>query len=420
MSVNRLYDWVSQSIADSEGYVGPSMEYVNSCIAFDKRDLLKIIRAISDPTFANTLETFFKDPSNSISSVRVFPFAIPVEDRVSIVKYLGTRIPSGDYYCQGRRVDESFYQTVTCIYDRQGYPPSRSAKWYELNGYRRITVWLPFYGEVELQPNDIANKNIKVFYSISLTGELVYYITKEDSFVTPSVTEYFDVIIGKYSTNVAVEIPIGSTNQHAINRDLIIKGLEAAVQIAGSIAIGLTGGVTAVSTASSSSVKTIAASTISQTRSSAPYSRLKTTGKIDSEFTVSESSRSSRVYSESPSRRVIETCQGVANNAIASANNFYARGSSEITKNVTLEQFGPRYVIISYYDSILVDDGHAHFVGLPCCKRDTVGNFSGFTKLSGFRLEDFSLDAAVPTMKELELLEDVLINGFIINSSTEV
>lgn len=407
--------WISRSLTEAEGLVVPTIDYVNTTMVLSKHQMLELIKAITMPSFITTITTFFKDPSNAISSVKMFPFSIPTSSLCNI-KYLGTTLADENGYgYKAKSIDPYFFSSLTLLFDRVIGPHNVDRAWYTLNGMTKVYMYLPYYGEVELQPNDVIGKNIRVYYSISVTGDMMYYITKRE--YIPLSADWSEVLIGKYSTNVAIDIPVGSTNLHAINRDLIIKGLETAVAVAGAIAMGVSGGATGTSSTVGSAVTRTATTNVIKSRSPAKGSRLKITETRDVTTESSRSYEGNRIYSVPVSKQIIDAAQTVANNSISALNNFFARGSSENTKNINLEQFGPRRVCVAIYSPILNDDNHKHFVGLPYNKEGIVGDFLGFTKLLAFRLEEFSDSDPVPTLNEIEMLKDILSSGFIIRSA---
>ena len=408
--------WISRTLNESDGLVVPTINYVNTTMVLSKRRMLELIRAVTMPSFITTITTFFRDPSNAISSVKMFPFAIPTSSLCNI-KYLGTTLADGDGYgYKAKSIDPDFFSSLTILFDRVIAPePKFGRKWFTLNGMTKIYMYLPYYGEVELQPNDVVGKDIRVYYSISVTGDLMYYITKREYIALSN--DWSEVLIGKYSTNVAIDIPVGSTNLHAINRDLIIKGLETAVAVAGAIALGVSGGATGASSTAGSAVTHTATTNVVKSRSTAKGSRLKVTEVRDITSDSSRLYEGNRTYSIPVAKQIIDASQTVANNSISALNNFFVRGSSENTKNINLEQFGPRRVCVAIYSPILNEDNHKHFVGLPYNKEGVVGDFLGFTKLLAFRLEEFSNLDPVPTLNELEMLRDILSSGFIIKAA---
>lgn len=408
--------WISRTLNESDGLVVPTINYVNTTMVLSKRRMLELIRAVTMPSFITTITTFFRDPSNAISSVKMFPFAIPTSSLCNI-KYLGTTLADGDGYgYKAKSIDPDFFSSLTILFDRVIAPgPQFGRKWFTLNGMTKIYMYLPYYGEVELQPNDVVDTDIRVYYSISVTGDLMYYITKREYIALSN--DWREVLIGKYSTNVAIDIPVGSTNLHAINRDLIIKGLETAVSVAGAIALGVSGGATGASSTAGSAVTHTATTNVVKSRSTAKGSRLKVTEVRDITSDSSRLYEGNRTYSIPVAKQIIDASQTVANNSISALNNFFVRGSSENTKNINLEQFGPRRVCVAIYFPILNEDNHKHFVGLPYNKEGVVGDFLGFTKLLAFRLEEFSNLDPVPTLNELEMLRDILSSGFIIKAA---
>lgn len=404
--------WVSRYYPWQHGAVNPTNPYINSSIVLTYRELFKLVYSISSPSFLDSLNRFFSDASNAISTIKMFPFVIP-RLQTGPIWYLTSELTYDNSACTGGYLDRDFIEHLYAIFNQTLGETPGDPSWYETNGYSKVFVYLPFYGEIELPATDVINKQVKVYYSVSETGELMYFIT-----VTRDIdsSQQNERLIAKYSTNIAVDIPIGSSNLHAVNRNLAIQLATGAVSIASIVALGATGGV--VSTSAGVAALTTNTSDVSESfaRGDQPYSKIKRVSETTHTTSVTSNSNFSSSTKIPSSKLIIEGCSAAASSSLNALQNFCARSTSEITKSANLEQFGPRRVIVTVYSPIMHEDNHAHYCGLPLAKEDVVSNYSGFTKLSAFHLENFNSSEAAPTLSEINMLEDILIDGFIIRA----
>lgn len=405
--------WLKRELLWENGYVNPTTPYVNSSIVLSYREMFSLVDSITSPSLISSLKTFFVDPSNSISTIKCFPFRIPRQP-VGRLRYITTSLEYGSgSYCTGGYIDESFLQYLHLIFDRIIGQAPGDLSWYETTGYSKVFMYLPFYGEVELPATDVINKRVKVYYSLSETGDMMYFITVVRDIGSSNQIER---ILAKYSTNVSVDIPIGSSNLHSVNRNLAIQMAKGAVSIATIAALGATGGV--VSTSAGASFVASATTDVAESfaRGDQPYSKIKKMSETTHNISVTRDSKFSSSTKIPSSKLIIEGCSNAASSSINALQNFCNRPTSEVTKSANLEQFGPHRVIVTVYSPIRHVDNHAHYCGLPLIKEDLVSHYTGFTKLSAFRLDNFNSNDATPTLSEIHLLEDILIDGFIIRA----
>ena len=405
--------WINRALSNSDGYCSPTSPYINSSIVLNSLEMFDLVTAISSPTISQSLKSFFTDASNAVASIKMFPIPIRRQS-IGPIRYLTTDLKnSNDEPCVGGYVDPVFLQQLKIVFFEWIGRQADKLSWYETTGYSKVFVFLPYYGEVELPATDVINKILTVYRSLSVTGDVMYYIT---------VTRYIDGsnqeerLIAKYSTNIAVDIPLGSSNMHAANLNVAIQAAKGAISIASIAALGAAGGV--VSTSAGTAAATTVTSDISESfaRGDQPYSKIKKMSETSHTTSVTRNSTFSSSTKIPTSKLVIDGCSAVAQSSINALENFGVKPTSEITKSANLEQFGPHRVIVTVYSPIMHNDNHAHYCGLPLVKEDLVSNYIGFTKLSAFRLENFHPNEATPTLKEIKLLEDILIDGFIIRA----
>lgn len=400
--------WVQRSIPWNDGFVNPTMPNVNSSIVLTYSELITLIASITSPTLIDSMKTFFVDPSESISSVKVFPMSIPRKN-VGRLSYITTQLTYSGDNCTGAYIDDSFLETLHLAFDKVLGTAQGELAWHQSTGFTKVYMYLPFYGEVELPATDVVNKRVRVHYSLSETGDIMYFITVVTAVGGTNFLK--ERLLTKYQTNIAVDIPIGSSNLHSVNRNLVIQAAKGAVAIASIGAFMASGATLSTVSAVSSNPSVIENYAESYGRGEGKYAKLKKMSESTSTTRKSDT-RTYNSQTQVPTSKLIIDCgNAVASSSIDALRYCGTRPTAENTKSSQLEQFGPRRIIVSVFSPLLNDDGHEHFYGLPLVKRDAVSNYQGFTKLSAFRLNNFSNN---PTATELTLLEDLLVSGFII------
>lgn len=403
--------WFTTGLKYSEGLISSTSPYINSAIALSYNELLRLVFAMSSPTLLDSIKTFFVDPSDAVGSIKMFPFVIPKMNQGNL-QYLTQEFTYDNEPITGGYVAESFYSNLTQIFSGSLHPAGYVPKWYDYNGYTTIKVYLPFYGEVEIPPNEIIDREVRVYYAIDPSGDLLYFITALEYSTDTSHGSH--KVIGKYRTNIAVDIPFGSSNLNDVNKNLILTSINTGIS-----ALALMAGIAVppVATSTIETSPTISTErTVVRARGEGKYSRMRDIGSTETTIATGGTS-TTKTYTSRPN--VAQVLSDVASNSINSLNNKSTKFTGEIAVKPNLEQFGPTQVIMSICRPRLVEDNHAHYIGLPLNKYDVIGNYRGFTKVSGVRFGEFNITGPIPTLTEIDKIHSMLMDGIIIEEAQE-
>ena len=156
----------------------------------------------------NSLSKVFTDPSQCILSLHVLPFT-PTSSTPITVTFGGfassVSLPPATEQ----------YHDVDCG------SLSFSEYWgnyLDYNPYTRITCCLPFVGQVDLDPDEVMNKTVKVKYRVDvITGSFVCFLYVDG-----------DKVLGQYAGNMAQQVPITSADYSRLNAAILGVAATAA------------------------------------------------------------------------------------------------------------------------------------------------------------------------------------------------
>lgn len=410
-----MSDPIIYNLDASAGAMIPIRTGVQNALVLTDEQLATLTACLADPTIFTTLENFFTDNSNCITGIYMFPRRLPIQGARRNLQLLDKNLVAQFRWEDGAFLLASAYELNSRFYTFQStllppcYIPPRTddLAYWDFNGYTKIVVFLPFYGNVELQPNDVMGKYIKVTYAhSSVSGDILYFITASDtsSFTTSR-------LITTVTANIAVEIPLGSTNKGAIQRNLMLAGLSA-------VAAVVTGGASIALSASGTPFQQYNSTS---TATTTERNRNPSTNRLRTQREVSVSAE--RVSSKDVpiSRQVLNTVSHLAQNSISAVNNAYISSQTEVVKTPTLMQYAAHNVRITIYRPRFAPSEYNTYIGKPYGQRGLLGNFSGFVKVSGLHFNNFGHpNEPVPTSSELDIIKSLLFDGVIINTITDV
>ena len=156
----------------------------------------------------NSLSKVFTDPSQCILSLHVLPFT-PTSATPITVTFGGyassvSLPPATEQYHDVDCGSLSFSEYW--------------ANYLDYNPYTRITCCLPFVGQVDLDPDEVMNKTVKVKYRVDIiTGSFVCFL-------------YIDgeKVLGQYAGNMAQQVPITSADYSRLNAAILGVAATAA------------------------------------------------------------------------------------------------------------------------------------------------------------------------------------------------
>lgn len=164
------------------------------------------------------LSKIFADPRDGIIAL----FMLPFEPDKSAVKTLAA---IGAFPIAGLEM-----YTLTAQFKHVSCGSVSVTEYYgnylDYNPYTRITLFLPFVGEVQLDPDEVMGQSVSVDYYVDcLTGAFVAFV---------SIT---DKILAQYQGNCSTQIPTTAADYTAVNSALL-SAATAAVGLGVTVATG--------------------------------------------------------------------------------------------------------------------------------------------------------------------------------------
>lgn len=173
---------------------------------------------LTDPT--KTLSKMFTDPLSYILSLHLLPFTVNSSSAITVtLAGLATTVSMPPATIQFKDIDCG---SVT-INEYWGN--------YLDYTYTKIVLCLPFCGQVDLDPDEVMGKTIKVKYRVDIiTGAFVCFVYIDG-----------DKVLGQYAGNCAAQIPISAADFSRLNA-AVLGVAGAAASAFGSAALGGHGG----------------------------------------------------------------------------------------------------------------------------------------------------------------------------------
>lgn len=276
----------------------------------------------------------------------------------------------------------------------------------DYNGYTKIDIYLPFFGYVSVNPNDVLDKYIQIRLGFDLlSGQGTYYICVSDDsvnsdYATNPIANDIDFnsrILSTHTCMLCSEIPLGSTNAGDIMRNLLL----GSVKVAGT-ALAYKSAQSSGAFVSKTKTKTV---TTIKKKNASTGDRLRMVGRRIKER------ESSNDRSQIEAYRMKSDCFGTAMSALSS---MHLEASSDKPNGMMSMADGSMKAHIIIYRPRLKDSGlrYGHFYGYPVGEIKHLAEISGYTEISSIHLEGLGLNTITETEKDL--LAEELSNGVIL------
>lgn len=356
--------------------------------------------------------TLFSSTTDYINSVIFFPITgMGQYDSIG-----GGNLKIGPWIFEGPilcAISKSSYTYRLCYFKYDS--PFGDDDYRSYGGFTKLKLYLPFFGLVDLNPNDVIGKYIQIFISISpTTPQALYIIATSDIpydelgvgnpiFDMDKSYDFSDMDLTPLhflEFTLGVTIPFGRVN----NDDMIRNGIMSAANIATSI-----GFATAKIPAITSAMTTTSTSTTAETKRNPKTNRQITKGTTKQTTT----STSSRVYDRSEyerSRRVNDCFRA----GISALNVFEQDTATTATGNSNIMiNMGKNVGLIVYLPKIVEPNkDFNHLYGQPFGAVTYLSALEGYTEISDVHIEGSQFSHLTETEKAM--LEDALINGIIL------
>lgn len=173
---------------------------------------------LTDPS--KTLSKMFTDPLSYILSLHMLPFTVSSSTAITVT-------------LAGLATTVSMPPATEQFHDIDCGSVTISEYWgnYLDYTYTKIVLCLPFCGQVDLDPDEVMGKTIKVKYRVDIiTGAFVCFVYIDG-----------DKVLGQYAGNCAAQIPISAADFSRLNA-AVLGVAGAAASAFGSAALGGHGG----------------------------------------------------------------------------------------------------------------------------------------------------------------------------------
>lgn len=216
---------------DYRVYGQSNAEYKYKLTYGDANTLIKLI--ISGALSGFEVGSFFQQNSDYITKILFLPFYIMHFFPNYTTNYVDSTLHIG-------KVNASLITTQDLIKPLTNlklfeYTPSRRFNnFLDFSPYRKLTLYVPYFKELELDPQLVYGKTITGYLSVDFTnGEASLYIYAE--------TLNDKLLIDVMNTKLGVEVSIGRTNAEEQARNRVLNNIEITGSILGSIVGAYTG-----------------------------------------------------------------------------------------------------------------------------------------------------------------------------------
>lgn len=251
------------SFLNGAGTRNASLEYTPLVNSFTRKfkltqNITGVVNLANYIISPGILESIFTNPEMWLSSLMWYPFDVNQGNTTVSVEYLqigSTKVGENN---ENERIEIEDINPYVSTFFTVGefYCEPYFNNFADYNGYTKIEIYLPFYGFVEIMPNDVMGKYIQFRLGLDYnTGSATYYIGVSDSSIAsgsvpPISTEDESTvrIISTYTFQLGVQLPLGSTNTAEVYRNIILGTVKSAGSAVSLYAAGTEMATSAVST----------------------------------------------------------------------------------------------------------------------------------------------------------------------------
>lgn len=193
-----------------------------------------LLKYLNDPSFWDLIAQIFKqNPSELISSVRVYPFDIINTMRMTLARYQQLSLGGQKLEIDGNPMIVPTIEDKEIVKMRIGMGKITIPKIHGTyrDYYNKYTLYLPYLESVELDSEECTpNENddsviLDIYYVIDLfTGELTASIMKE---YKNEDNEQDERVISIVNGNIGIDIPISTSNKSEIALKVIRDSVKA-------------------------------------------------------------------------------------------------------------------------------------------------------------------------------------------------
>lgn len=355
-------------------------------------DVNKFLDKCLNPNFEGILaDTNLGDYVLRFYSMPVYDYAIPRETSFSDGLFVRNTSFTG-FNCAEVK-PTGYYNLGEFFYSAEDYT--------DFSTYTSMQVFLPYYGFVDVNPDDVANKYIRFRVSIDYTtGVATYYIAVSSVPTTLSdfsASDNTDIerIITTVTCNVGIDIPFTATNANEKARNAILSTISTGLSIASTLYTGIPiAGAVAYSTQEV---------TTTQTRNPAT-GRLVTSGRETSTYERKFSEREQRQYvGNFVSTTMSDTIQTLGKLR------YRAETSTNLGSQNLINASTSIRIVIKKAKVVPQSAQFNHLFGKPLGETRLLSTLHGYTQISNIHFESALL--ATATEEEKAMLKEACLQG---------
>ena len=107
----------------------------------------------------------------------------------------------------------------------------------DFSPYTKITLFIPYFPEINLTPEEIYGRYIKCYISLDFSsGKATVYVYSNASSTAPD-----SVLLDTKTAQIGIDIPLGKTNAEEQQRNKVLNGIDATIGFGGLALGGMSG-----------------------------------------------------------------------------------------------------------------------------------------------------------------------------------
>lgn len=165
----------------------------------------KFIYSAPDAIITN-FKKIWANPMDSIISFATIPFIPPVKDELEDIKFCGVK------------TEVQMFPVVSQYYQRDCGTLHVDTYWdsaLDFNSYTKVKLYLPYYGFIDLNPDDAMGADVTVKYNIDLlTGDAIAFV-----YVDKTLSKFeidYDATLYTVKCNIMCQAPLTGNNYQAL------------------------------------------------------------------------------------------------------------------------------------------------------------------------------------------------------------
>lgn len=349
----------------------------------------------------------FGNPSEAIINCIYFPFFVKMDLEVGMLRYGGGTVTTVNPFLSSEPLNYIYR-----VGKFRWFPKYEDNDFRNYSGYTKLKLFLPYFGYVDLKPDDIIGKWVHIFLKPDFTtGKALYVIAISDdeySFANVGIEPLTEasvgvmdlIIINTIEFQLGTFLPIGSTNNSSRSRDIAIGAIGTVIGAATAMA--------PVPTTSYTSTNEVKRHTDIRTKNPKTNRLIKKatidTGETSSRSTTHDSTEyvKQQRYTEAFDRGVDilksfnydMSTHGVVSEVL----------NGSLPLNIYLIEYTPKYVT--------QDEEFNRLYGRPLGEVRKLQNVRGYTEISRVHIEGELFSTA--TEDEISMLYNEIFNGIIL------